>query len=139
MGVQNRTKKGKFLQKPESFYTCPVRVYYLLAFTRLSIKAITPDRMKTAEIIPLENELASLKKMVLAQQLQIEKLTPAAFEWHDTHEIARVLKISKRSVDEYRRAGLIPCSKIGGRFYFRISDINDYLLNNQGFHKEHHD
>jgi len=44
-----------------------------------------------------------------------------------------VLNISKRTLQAYRAKGIIPCSMIGGKYYFRESDVSDILKN--GYNK----
>ena len=52
---------------------------------------------------------------------------PAKNDWLDNQEICQRLHISKRTLDSYRKRGLLPYSKIGGKVYCRVSDIDDYL------------
>ncbi|MDD4555374.1 MAG: helix-turn-helix domain-containing protein [Bacteroidales bacterium] len=49
--------------------------------------------------------------------------------WLDHQDICKMLNISKRTLDHYRELGLIPFSKIGGKVFYRESDINAYLNN----------
>jgi DNA-binding transcriptional MerR regulator len=52
---------------------------------------------------------------------------PAKNDWLDNQEICLRLHISKRTLASYREQGLLPYSKIGGKVYCRVSDIDDYL------------
>ena len=47
--------------------------------------------------------------------------------WVDQHEICKLLKVTTRTLKTYREQGLLPYSRIGGRVYFRLSDIERYL------------
>ena len=48
--------------------------------------------------------------------------------WLDVSEVCLQLKISKRTLQAYRDNGTIPYSKIGGKIYFKASDIEKHLL-----------
>ncbi|KAA5421686.1 helix-turn-helix domain-containing protein [Bacteroides cellulosilyticus] len=45
----------------------------------------------------------------------------------DAQEVCLVLKISKRCLQNYRDNGLIPYSNIGGKFFYRETDIQEIL------------
>jgi len=47
--------------------------------------------------------------------------------WLDTFEAARVLKVSTRTLQNYRDYGRLPFSKIGSKIYFKASDIENLL------------
>ena len=47
--------------------------------------------------------------------------------WLDTFEAARVLKVSTRTLHNYRDYGRLPFSKIGSKIYFKASDIENLL------------
>ncbi|MCD8102212.1 MAG: helix-turn-helix domain-containing protein [Alistipes sp.] len=43
--------------------------------------------------------------------------------------MCQVLKLTKRTLQAYRAKGIIPFSTLGGKVYFRQSDIVDILKN----------
>jgi hypothetical protein len=47
--------------------------------------------------------------------------------WLDTFEAARVLKVSTRTLQNYRDFGTLPFSKIGSKIYFKASVIENLL------------
>lgn len=49
--------------------------------------------------------------------------------WLDSADVCKVLNLSKRTLQTYRVKGIIPSSMIGGKYYFRESDIGDILNN----------
>ena len=51
-------------------------------------------------------------------------------DWLDHQEICQRLHISKRTLDNYREQGLLPFSKIGGKVFYRLEDIDDFLNSN---------
>lgn len=48
-------------------------------------------------------------------------------KWLDSSEVLSVLKISSRTLQNYRDQRLIPFSKIGSKIYYKASDIEQYL------------
>lgn len=51
-------------------------------------------------------------------------------EWADTDKTCKLLNISPRTLQKYRDDGILPFSCIGGKKYFKISDIQDILERN---------
>ena len=47
--------------------------------------------------------------------------------WFDIQEACQLLKISKRTLQSYRDNGILSFSQIGGKIYFRASDIESHL------------
>lgn len=47
--------------------------------------------------------------------------------WLDIQETCQLLKISKRTLQAYRDNGILPFSQIGGKIYFRVTDIEAHL------------
>jgi len=47
--------------------------------------------------------------------------------WLDIQEACQLLKISKRTLQSYRDNGILAFSQIGGKIYFRASDIESHL------------
>ncbi|EXZ03829.1 MULTISPECIES: helix-turn-helix domain-containing protein [Bacteroidaceae] len=45
----------------------------------------------------------------------------------DAQEVCLALNISKRCLQNYRDNGLIPYSNIGGKFFYRETDIQEIL------------
>ena len=55
------------------------------------------------------------------------KLYPLSETWLDAQETCLLLKITKRTLQTYRLDGILPFSTLGGKVYFRASDIEDHL------------
>ncbi|HNW97999.1 MAG TPA: helix-turn-helix domain-containing protein [Bacteroidales bacterium] len=55
------------------------------------------------------------------------KQNPLSEVWLDTSDAAMLLKISKRTLQNYRDTGIIGFSQIGGKVYFKASDIEEHL------------
>ena len=45
----------------------------------------------------------------------------------DAQEVCLALGISKRCFQAYRDRGLVPCSHIGGKYFYRETDIQQIL------------
>ena len=55
------------------------------------------------------------------------KVNPLNVTWLDISEVCILLKISKRTLQNYRDYGILPFSKVGGKIYFKASDIEKHL------------
>jgi hypothetical protein len=58
-------------------------------------------------------------------------------EWFDIPETCRFLKISSRTLQNYRNNGLLPFSQVNSKIYFRKQDLlkflEGHLVNNSKF------
>ena len=57
------------------------------------------------------------------------KEQPLSEIWLDVSETCLVLKVSKRTLQQYRDKGILPFSQISGKIYFRAADIENHLKN----------
>lgn len=71
----------------------------------------------------LKNELIEIKKL-LSSSHQKTNLSEA---WLDVQETCLALKISKRTLQTYRDNKVLPFSQIGGKIYFKSTDIEAHL------------
>jgi len=55
------------------------------------------------------------------------KEQPLSEIWLDVSETCQVLKISKRTLQNYRDNGVLPFSQISGKIYFKAADIEEHL------------
>jgi hypothetical protein len=82
------------------------------------------------EVITIESEAFQqiLKQLeeIKAGVLDKEKKTLAAL-WLDNDEVAALLKVSKRTLQNYRDEGAIPFSQVGAKIYYRSFDIENFL------------
>jgi hypothetical protein len=49
-------------------------------------------------------------------------------EWLTGEEVCSFLHISKRTLQTYRDTGIIPCSRIGRKYFYKTSDV-ERLIN----------
>ena len=69
--------------------------------------------------------------------IKLENLPSKQLEGHETgltiktwltgDEICKLLRVSKRTLQNYRDQRVIPFSQIGRKIYYKYSDIVDYL------------
>lgn len=66
--------------------------------------------------------LASLEKLLSKQQ-------PSVFndELLTDKEVAHLLKVSRRTLQDYRNNGILPYTQVGGKILYRTSDIERTL------------
>lgn len=50
--------------------------------------------------------------------------------WIDGQDVLFALNISKRTLQSLRDKGILPFSRIKGKFYYKVSDINSLLEKN---------
>lgn len=80
-----------------------------------------------------------LKKLIIALMKHIEGLVKSisnlekthaqrlAEEWIDGEKVKEILKIGTRKLQAHRDNGTLPYSQIGGKIYFKTSDVEDLL------------
>lgn len=50
--------------------------------------------------------------------------------WIDNQDVMQMLHISPRTLQTFRTNGTIPYSKISGKFYYKVADIEELLQAN---------
>lgn len=80
----------------------------------------------TKHLTDLKNDLLNkLNEIELNQKNAIKK------RWLRTDEAAEYLNISKPTLLNYRVNNVIPCSKIGGSYYYDVEQIDKLLIDNK--------
>ncbi|MEN8121320.1 MAG: helix-turn-helix domain-containing protein [Bacteroidota bacterium] len=74
------------------------------------------------------NEIKSTLKKVLNVINTLSKSSPLTEQWLDNQDISNLLHVSKRTLQNYRDNGIIPFSQIGGKIYYKASDVEKLLL-----------
>ena len=75
----------------------------------------------------IEQKLALILEMMnLAVQLSAP--VPKTCIWLDNQEVMQMLKISESTLRRWRISGLIPWTRIKGKYYYKDSDIHELLL-----------
>jgi len=91
------------------------------------------------EIITLESESFQrlIDKLDQVHQELVRLQDPKkqlSKEWIDTYDVCHVLNISRRTLTKYLTQGRLPYSKIEGKNFFKLQDVEQFLLENFGKH-----
>ena len=79
-------------------------------------------------ILTLSGELKEIKA-----HLQYYRKTRAEIfkeSWIDGQDVIFALNISQRTLQSLRDSGTLPFSRINGKFYYKVSDLEELLENN---------
>ncbi len=75
-------------------------------------------------------ELQSKLEKITSQLDNLGKQNPLTERWLDNQDVCTILKISSRTLQNYRDKGILPFSQIGNKIYYKASDIEKHLENN---------
>ncbi|MDN3492223.1 helix-turn-helix domain-containing protein [Winogradskyella bathintestinalis] len=79
-------------------------------------------------LLALSQEIKDLKTRIeLLRQSRAEVLKDT---WIDNQDVLQTLHISKRTLQTFRTNGILPYSKIKGKFYYKVADIEQLLQDN---------
>ena len=79
-------------------------------------------------LMSLSQEIKDIKARIdLLRQSRAERLKDT---WLDNQDVLQALHISKRTLQTFRTNGTIRYSKIQGKFYYKVSDIEQLLQDN---------
>lgn len=84
------------------------------------------------ELVTMMLELCQEIKYIKAQVYAFHKSRIEVFKenWLDADQVTEALKISTRTLQNLRDTGLIPYSRINGKFYYKAADIEKLLESN---------
>jgi len=84
------------------------------------------------EVIQLLLELSNAIQEIKTQLAVLKQTKTDKFQqtWIDSQEVLFALKISKRTLQSLRDRGTLPYSRINGKFYYRVADIEKLLESN---------
>ncbi len=71
----------------------------------------------------LKNQLDEILTQIKVQKRQ----NPLSEAWLDNSDVVKLLRISTRTLQNYRDSGMIPFSKIGAKIYYKASDVEGLL------------
>ena len=72
----------------------------------------------------LLQEVKAIKDAISNSNLELIK-------WFDNTDVKEMLHISSRTLQRLRVTGMLKYSKVNGKIYYRLADINAMLENNQ--------
>ena len=79
-------------------------------------------------LLALSQEIKDIKARIeLLQQSRAEVLKDT---WIDNQDVLQTLHISKRTLQTFRTNGTLPYSKVQGKFYYKVSDVEQLLQDN---------
>ncbi|ARN77461.1 DNA-binding protein [Nonlabens spongiae] len=79
-------------------------------------------------ILALSEQIKELKVYIhLIRKSRAEVLKD---NWVDNQDVMQMLHISKRTLQTFRSNGTLPYSKVSGKFYYKVSDIEALFKNN---------
>lgn len=79
-------------------------------------------------LLALSQEVRDLKTRIeLLNATRVEYLKNT---WVDNQDVMQMLHISPRTLQTFRTNGTIPYSKIRGKFYYKVADIEELLQAN---------
>lgn len=79
-------------------------------------------------LMGLSQEVRDLRTRIeLLNATKVEYLKNA---WVDNQDVMQMLHISPRTLQTFRTNGTIPYSKIRGKFYYKVADIEELLQAN---------
>lgn len=79
-------------------------------------------------LLALSQEIKDLKARIeLLRHTRVEVLKDT---WIDNQDVLQTLHISKRTLQTFRDNGTLPYSKVKGKFYYKVSDVEQLLQDN---------
>ncbi len=79
-------------------------------------------------LLALSQEIKDLKARIeLLRNSRAEVLKDT---WIDNQDVLQTLHISKRTLQTFRDNGTLPYSKVKGKFYYKVSDVEQLLQDN---------
>ncbi len=79
-------------------------------------------------LLALSQQIKEIKMMI--QLLRQSRAVVLNDSWLDNQEVLQFLHISLRTLQTLRSNGTLPYSKIRGKFYYKVSDIEQLLQEN---------
>lgn len=92
-----------------------------------------------SELVDLILKLSQEIKVIHAYLQQFQKTRLERFKevWIDGQDVMQTLHISKRTLQTLRDNGTLPHSRINGKFYYKLSDIESLLEANYSTSKNY--
>ncbi|MCX7547765.1 helix-turn-helix domain-containing protein [Xanthomarina sp. F1114] len=79
-------------------------------------------------ILALSQEIKELKARI--ELIRLSRAEVLKDTWIDNQDVLQLLHISKRTLQTFRSNGTLPYSKVQGKFYYKVSDIEELLQSN---------
>lgn len=86
------------------------------------------------EVIVLDstvwNEVKTNLDAIQAKLDNLQKSPALPEHWLSNREVSDLLGVTKRTLQRYRDGGVLPFSQIGGKIYYKVSDLVKVLEKN---------
>lgn len=84
------------------------------------------------EVMMLLRQLVENFEVIRAYILSLRKskLDNLKESWVDGSEVAKALNVSNRTLQTFRDNGTLPYSRVRGKFYYKVADIEALLESN---------
>ena len=79
-------------------------------------------------LLVLSQEIKDLKARI--ELLRYSRAEVLKDTWIDNQDVLQTLHISKRTLQSLRDNGTLPYSKVKGKFYYKVSDVEQLLQDN---------
>jgi|TARA_R110002096_G_scaffold187682_4_gene367241 hypothetical protein len=79
-------------------------------------------------LLALSQEIKDIKARI--ELLQLSRAEVLKDTWIDNQDVLQTLHISKRTLQTFRTNGTLPYSKVQGKFYYKVSDVEQLLQDN---------
>ncbi len=79
-------------------------------------------------LLAISQEIKEIKARI--ELIKITKSDDLKNTWIDNQDVMQMLHISQRTLQTFRSNGTIPYSKIQGKFYYKVADIEQLLQRN---------
>jgi hypothetical protein len=79
-------------------------------------------------LLKLSEDIKQLKADI--RKLDASAISDFKDKWIDGQDVLFALNISKRTLQKLRDTGKLPFSRINGKFYYKLSDIEKLLQSN---------
>lgn len=79
-------------------------------------------------ILTLSQEIKEIKARI--ELIRLSRAELLKNTWIDNQDVMQTLHISKRTLQTYRDNGTLPYSKVQGKFYYKVSDVEELLQSN---------
>lgn len=87
-------------------------------------------------LLTLAQDIKTIKAYLL--NFHKSRLEQFSDEWIDGQVVMQTLHISKRTLQSLRDSGVLPYSRINGKFYYKVSDMEALLESNYSPSKSKH-
>ena len=79
-------------------------------------------------ILLLSQEIKDIKSRI--ELLRLSRAEVLKDTWIDNQDVLQTLHISKRTLQTFRKNSTLAYSKVQGKFYYKVSDLEELLQDN---------